>query len=95
MPPAPSSSTEWRDTSGSKRSLSATWPPTRPGLDDAIREYLAAIHLDSGHAKAYANLGSAYYERRNINLAVEMLTKSLEIDPDQPRIEALLKEWRR
>jgi Tfp pilus assembly protein PilF len=71
-------------------------------IDDAIAQFSAAVKLDLHNYQAYNGLGDAYLEQyrasamldaKKRSLAVENWKKSLDLNPNQPRTLALVKEY--
>lgn len=53
-----------------------------PGAQaEAIEAYNKCVELDPGHAAAYINLGTLYYNRQDYLLAERYYRKAIEVDP--------------
>lgn len=53
-----------------------------PGThDEAIASYKKCVELDAGHAAAYINLGTLYYNQQDYILAEHYYRKAVEVDP--------------
>jgi tetratricopeptide (TPR) repeat protein len=53
-----------------------------PGAQaEAIEAYSKCVELDPGHAAAYINLGTLYYNRQDYVLAERYYRKAIEVDP--------------
>ena len=48
--------------------------------DEAIDSYKKCVELDPGHAAAYINLGTLYYNRHDYGLAERYYRKAIEVD---------------
>ncbi|GAB4296806.1 MAG: hypothetical protein Kow0090_11990 [Myxococcota bacterium] len=51
-------------------------------LDDAIREYEAAVAADPNHFEAYKGLGTVYFKKKDFNKAGDAFEKAVGIKPD-------------
>ena len=51
-------------------------------LDEAIATYLQVIEIDPESAPGHAGLGIAYYQTENNEVAIDTMTRALELDPD-------------
>ena len=55
--------------------------------DDSINAYIKSISLDIIHAKAYFNLGVAYYVKNNYDNALINISKALIVFSKQKELE--------
>lgn len=60
---------------------SAAWDKN---WNDAAVYYQQALDLDPGNFKALTNIGLAYYEMREYREALDVYSKAVEINPDDP-----------
>jgi hypothetical protein len=58
--------------------------------DQCISQEKAAVALDPDAWKAYEEMGNAYYAKGNVASALEAYHESLNINPDNPKLEALI-----
>jgi predicted O-linked N-acetylglucosamine transferase (SPINDLY family) len=59
-------------------------------LDDAIAEYRAAIEIDSGYVRAYAELGAALLRVGQVEGAHAAIATASGLAPDRPELGSLL-----
>ena len=51
-------------------------------FEEAIKEYQTAIKLKPDYAKAYNNLGTAYYDRGRLDEAIKEYQTAIKLQPD-------------
>ncbi|XP_065840241.1 protein O-mannosyl-transferase TMTC1-like isoform X1 [Oscarella lobularis] len=61
-------------------------------LDDAIRAYSRAVHINSKHASAWMNLGAVYHLKGDYSTAREKYNEALRLDPRNEIIKANLEK---
>ena len=58
----------------------------RGGIDEAIADFDAAMHLDPNQPEAYLNKGAALIQRQNPTEAAQLFTVALEHNTQRPAI---------
>src|SRR3989338_5299376 len=59
-------------------------------VEDAIRDFNAAIAREPNNFEANYELGAAYYKARNFKEAERALESALELKPDEPKAHNML-----
>ncbi|MBW2989608.1 tetratricopeptide repeat protein [Candidatus Woesearchaeota archaeon] len=54
-------------------------------LDNAVREFKAALAIKSDHHKAYSNLGVSYYELGDLDSAITAYNSAISINPNDAK----------
>ena len=53
--------------------------------DQALKNYQAAIQINSDYAEAYFNMGAVYYKQGVLRKAEDAFTKAIQLQPDYGR----------
>jgi tetratricopeptide (TPR) repeat protein len=63
-------------------------------LDDAIATFAEAVRRDPTYANSYKNLASAYIAKKDVRRAIEILTRYLQLEPDDESARVNLEKLR-